>query len=66
MGLSWVETVVLRIVSWGKVGCLGCFVDSRSQICNSPNRWVRVFFLVHPSDGMERGVIPFLSCDVVR
>ena len=42
MGLSWVATVVLRSLSWGRVGCLGCFVDSRLQICNSPNRWVRV------------------------
>ena len=45
------------------------FVDSRLQIRNSSKRWVRVFFLgfnvlVHPRDGMERGLIPFLSCDV--
>jgi len=66
MGLPWAETVVLGIVSWGKVGCLGCFVDSRLQICNSSNRWVRVFFLVHPSDGMEGGLTPFFLCDVVR
>ena len=37
--------------------CLGCFVDSRLQVRNSSNRWVKVFFLgfnvlVHPSDGV--------------
>ena len=53
MGLSWVESVVLRILLWGKIGCLGCFVDSMLQIRNLSNRWVRVFFLgfgvlVHP------------------
>ena len=44
--------------SWGKVGCLGCFVDSRLQIRNSSNRWVEVFFLVfnvlvQSKDGMQ-------------
>jgi len=45
MALSWVDTVVLRILSWAKVGYLGCFVDSMLQTRNSSNRWVEVFFL---------------------
>ena len=45
VGLFWVETVVLRIFSWGKVGCLGCFVDSMLQIGNSSNRTLGVFCL---------------------
>ena len=57
MDLFWVETVGLRILSWGRVECLGCFVDSRLQVCNSSKRCVGVFFLVHPQDGMERGCI---------
>ena len=62
-GLSWVEAAVLRILSGGKVECLGCFVHSRLSIRNSSNRWVRVFFrggnvLLHRKDGMERGLYP--------
>ena len=63
VGLFWVESVVLRVLSWGKIGCLGCFVDSTLQIGNSSNGWVRVCLLgfsvvVHPQDGMERGLYP--------
>ena len=51
--LFWVETVVLRVLSWGKIGCLGCFVDSMLPTGNSSNGWVRVCLLgfsvvVHP------------------
>ena len=45
IGLLWVETMVSHILSWGKVGCLGCFVDFRLQICSSSNRRARAFYL---------------------
>ena len=56
-------------LSWGKNGCLGCFVDSRLSIRNSSNRWVRGFSLgfsvvVRPQDGMGRGLYPGV-CHVV-
>ena len=74
-GLLRVETVVLRILSWGNVGSLGCFIDSRLQICNSSNRSVWVCFLgfnvfVHFSEmglvlWIETVVLGILSCGKV-